>query len=298
MKSKKLETKGALCNSRRSLHCSTTTNAGEINSLIVRYFRGDKAKGKKAAHVNVLAALMKGSPLVLKDAHDSLVSSGFVAQQAVNRKKKATKEEEEEDDDEEEEEWEDEEEGDGPKDGKGVFTFDDGGVYDGEWKDGMCDGEGIYVWPNGATYDGEWKDGKREGVGTFDFAGGKYNGRWKGGTREGLGTFEFAGGKYDGGWEGGKAAGVGVLFDFSNGHAKVGQYKAGRPIGNGVRWNRDRSRACLTVDGKSSVAGKAPDEISQAQAEQFARSLGLALSFSKLALKSNFDALSALIITT
>ena len=92
MKSKKLVTKGALCNSRRSLHCSTTTNAGEINSLIVRYFRGDKAKGKKAAHVNVLAALMKGSPLVLKDAHDSLVSSGFVAQQAVNRKKKATKE--------------------------------------------------------------------------------------------------------------------------------------------------------------------------------------------------------------
>ena len=31
------------------------------------------------------------------------------------------------------------------KNGKGKYTFKDGGIYDGEWKDGKYDGKGKYT---------------------------------------------------------------------------------------------------------------------------------------------------------
>jgi hypothetical protein len=34
-------------------------------------------------------------------------------------------------------------------------------VYDGVWKDGTMSGRGVFTWPDGSVYDGDWKDNKR-----------------------------------------------------------------------------------------------------------------------------------------
>jgi hypothetical protein len=33
--------------------------------------------------------------------------------------------------------------------GKGVLTYANGAIYDGEWKDGNRDGKGVYTWADG-----------------------------------------------------------------------------------------------------------------------------------------------------
>ena len=41
----------------------------------------------------------------------------------------------------------------------GIMEYDNGRVYEGEWKDDLRNGYEIYA--NGATYEGEWKDDKQ-----------------------------------------------------------------------------------------------------------------------------------------
>lgn len=47
--------------------------------------------------------------------------------------------------------------------GKGKATGVD--TYDGEWKNGLPEGKGKYTWKNGGFYDGEWKKGLKDGKG-------------------------------------------------------------------------------------------------------------------------------------
>lgn len=93
--------------------------------------------------------------------------------------------------------------------GKGVFSYADGGVYDGEWKFGAMDGFGKLFYPNEKlAYEGLWKNNAFNGKGTvynedplplegaFDFSNFdlvsevwvKYEGEFSQDTKDGVGT--------------------------------------------------------------------------------------------------------------
>ena len=42
------------------------------------------------------------------------------------------------------------------KHGKGLETYPNGSVYQGEFVNGKREGKGFFKWPNGEEYDGEW----------------------------------------------------------------------------------------------------------------------------------------------
>ncbi len=69
--------------------------------------------------------------------------------------------------------------------GKGVFKWPDGRVYNGEYKNDKKDGYGEFSWNDGRKYKGYWKDGKQNGNGNFFNP--KYNewkeGIWQNGKR-------------------------------------------------------------------------------------------------------------------
>ena len=77
--------------------------------------------------------------------------------------------------------------------GQGTHTYDDGGVYEGEWKDGLRHGQGTHTYANGNVYEGEWKAGKRNGYGAYtsDHEDMQYVGGWKDGKEDGHGIKIF-----------------------------------------------------------------------------------------------------------
>lgn len=42
--------------------------------------------------------------------------------------------------------------------------YDDGGIYEGEFRNGVQHGQGTYTLPNGYEYTGAWVDGDRKSV--------------------------------------------------------------------------------------------------------------------------------------
>ena len=48
----------------------------------------------------------------------------------------------------------------GKRDGIGIFTYENGNKYVGEFKNGTMDGQGTFTYPNGDKRVGVWRDGK------------------------------------------------------------------------------------------------------------------------------------------
>ena len=69
--------------------------------------------------------------------------------------------------------------------GIGVYTWNDGRKYEGEYKDDKKHGYGIYLWADNRKYMGNWSKGKQHGLGTYlDPAKGKIKfGLWEAGKR-------------------------------------------------------------------------------------------------------------------
>jgi hypothetical protein len=64
--------------------------------------------------------------------------------------------------------------------GKGTMTWDNGDVYDGNWKYGKMSGQGTMKWHNEVSYTGNWHSDKRNGFGTMRYANGKIaKGIWR-----------------------------------------------------------------------------------------------------------------------
>ena len=59
----------------------------------------------------------------------------------------------------------------------GVYLWDSGVKYVGEFKGYKKHGKGTTDWPDGAKYVGEWKNGLRHGQGAYTDAGGRGGGR-------------------------------------------------------------------------------------------------------------------------
>ena len=76
--------------------------------------------------------------------------------------------------------------------GRGIFQFSDGEVYDGEWKDGKRNGRGAYTYENGQKYTGEWVDDVKHGVGLYEFGNGEsYKGEFSNGQMHGMGVYTW-----------------------------------------------------------------------------------------------------------
>jgi hypothetical protein len=61
----------------------------------------------------------------------------------------------------------------------------------GDWQKGYKNGRGVYYFASGAVYDGMWKRDKKHGVnGEFKFKNNdRYVGSWKDGKMDGKGSF-------------------------------------------------------------------------------------------------------------
>ena len=76
--------------------------------------------------------------------------------------------------------------------GKGIYFFDDGGYYRGDWKNGMMEGKGTLHMPGQETYVGNFQYGKYSGYGIVDYPdGGRYEGEWKDDKRHGAGKLIY-----------------------------------------------------------------------------------------------------------
>jgi hypothetical protein len=51
--------------------------------------------------------------------------------------------------------------------GVGVYIWNDGRKYEGQYKDDKKHGYGVYNWADGRTYEGYWWKGKQHGIGTY-----------------------------------------------------------------------------------------------------------------------------------
>ncbi|MBE6142483.1 MAG: hypothetical protein E7177_00650 [Erysipelotrichaceae bacterium] len=56
--------------------------------------------------------------------------------------------------------------------GKGKFIYDDGSIYEGQFKDGCFNGFGTYKWTNGDHFEGMYKDDVRNGKGKYYYSDG------------------------------------------------------------------------------------------------------------------------------
>ena len=82
--------------------------------------------------------------------------------------------------------------------GKWLYLFDGGAVYEGEWKDSKFHGHGTYTWADGDKYIGEYKNNKKDGYGTYFYANGdKYIGEYKNNVRDGVGVLTYDNGKIE-----------------------------------------------------------------------------------------------------
>ncbi len=69
------------------------------------------------------------------------------------------------------------------KDGKGVYTYKDGSVWNGEFKNGKAYGKGICLYADGRRYEGYWKNNVPQGEGIMYMQNGEiYGGEWDKGT--------------------------------------------------------------------------------------------------------------------
>ena len=98
----------------------------------------------------------------------------------------------------------------GVADGRGKMTYNEGHVYDGEWKENLPHGTGSMSWANGDTYLGGWKKGKRDGSGTYTWADGSvYVGGYKDDKMHGRGVLTYAdGSSVSGTWNMGEFEGA------------------------------------------------------------------------------------------
>ena len=175
--------------------------------------------------------------------------------------------------------------------GKGVAKFhtksENGCSYDGEWKNGKMNGKGLFHLASGSIYLGEYKDDKRHGKGRYKWGhsgghGTLYDGEWKEDKKHGIGTCTFANvDSYEGEWKDDYANGIGIMRWGENGggpdgaaeggEAEVSRMATSKPIGEGVRWGRDRDVAWRLKDGKKET------KISLDEAAKIAEGLGLSM---------------------
>jgi len=119
--------------------------------------------------------------------------------------------------------------------GKGLYLFESGDIYEGDFKNGKRHGKGVYSWKNGKKYEGRFENGNIEGKGTFTWpSGNKFKGNYKNNKIDGRGIFEWADGRsYDGEYKDGKMEGIGI-YSWPDGYRYEGAFKNNLRHGMGI----------------------------------------------------------------
>ncbi|OYU54683.1 MAG: hypothetical protein CFE25_15470 [Chitinophagaceae bacterium BSSC1] len=126
--------------------------------------------------------------------------------------------------------------------GKGIYKYSNGAVYDGDFVDSLMSGIGVMVWPSGDKYIGEWKRGNRTGKGKFIFKDGRvYEGDFNAGKLNGKGTMIYKdGSKYIGDWKDGNITGKGKI-SYASGGSYEGDFLNNTLEGKGTKIYKDNS---------------------------------------------------------
>lgn len=137
--------------------------------------------------------------------------------------------------------------------GHGIYTCDNGNVYEGEYRCGKINGYGTYRYADGNKYEGEWTDAKKNGHGIFRMANGdEYNGGFKDDMKNGIGNVIcVSGDRYEGEWKEDKRHGEGTFTD-ATGNVYKGKWKDDKRHGHGsfTFSNRDKYRGEWKDDNK------------------------------------------------
>ena len=118
--------------------------------------------------------------------------------------------------------------------GNGLYFFDNGSNYTGEFENGKPHGLGTLVTENMDKYYGNFRYGKYDGVGNLEFHSTNnkkltYIGEFTEGKRNGRGILtDRYGNKYDGSFKDGFIHGEGTFY-FSNGEIKEGRWTCYEP---------------------------------------------------------------------
>ena len=97
----------------------------------------------------------------------------------------------------------------GLAEGKGIFYFNSGNRYEGDWRYGKQEGKGIFYWNDGNRYEGDFRNDKMEGKGIHYYKSGN---------------------RYEGDWRNDKREGKGIVY-YNNGDRSMGDYYNDNPIG-------------------------------------------------------------------
>lgn len=146
--------------------------------------------------------------------------------------------------------------GNNQRDGKGVCLYNNGTIYEGEWRRNKEHGRGILLTDDRRRiiYVGDWERGKMHGQGTYYYhtylanysedpedaeKGGVYRGDFKENTRHGTGTYTLPNGcSYSGDWRENLPSGRGAFY-WTDGSVYNGQWKDGKRHGYGTLQTRD-----------------------------------------------------------
>lgn len=111
----------------------------------------------------------------------------------------------------------------------------DSGVYTGMLTHGSYNGRGMFEWNNGTSYMGDWDWGEQTGRGTIVWASGnRYTGDFVNGVRTGKGSFTWANGdNYTGDFVENQLTGKGA-YTWANGNQYSGDFVDGVRTGKGV----------------------------------------------------------------
>jgi len=101
----------------------------------------------------------------------------------------------------------------GKKNGKGIYRWNNGSIYDGEYRNDLRHGKGRFMWANGESYIGDYRNDERTGKGIYLWPdGSRYEGDFLSGMRHGRGIFTSTTGViYEGEWFDDLQHGAGTL---------------------------------------------------------------------------------------
>ncbi len=127
----------------------------------------------------------------------------------------------------------------GSMEGKGIYYWPDGGYYIGEWKNSHRNGWGILATSDGDVYIGEWLNDNMEGHGIYYWEDGEvYRGQWSLDQRQGLGAYSWLDGNtYIGQLHDGTMGGLGTFIWYDK-EQYLGQYSDGLKNGSGIYYWR------------------------------------------------------------
>ena len=138
----------------------------------------------------------------------------------------------------------------------GVAIWEEGEMYEGEFKNNIKDGIGLYRWADGTTYLGEFQNNKIDGYGRMQFANGNaYEGKFQEGFMNGWGKFVWDDGKYYvGNYLKDKKHGFGIfVWKLDPLIAVIGFWNQGKQNGVCVRLYKGHFKFVLVQESKLTV---------------------------------------------